>query len=72
MRVMTGPSCWTSYQRENLIILYLPSIFMIEYFATMLFEVFVHQISTEADLTSVGTEQNKIDEKNEKKKIENS
>lgn len=45
---------------------------MIEYFATMLFEVFVHQISTEADLTSVGTEQNKIDEKNEKKKIENS
>ena len=72
MRVMTGPSCWTSYLRENLIILYLPSIFMIEYFATMLFEVFVHQISTEADLTSVGTEQNKIDEKNEKKKIENS
>lgn len=67
MRVMTGPSCWTSYLRENLIILYLPSIFMIEYFATMLFEVFVHQISTEADLTSVGTEQNKIDEKNEKK-----
>ena len=72
MRVMTGPSCWTSYLRENLIILYLPSIFMIEYFATMLFEVFVHQISTEADLTSVGTEQNKIDGKNEKKKIENS
>lgn len=42
---------------------------MIEDFATMLSEVFILQISAEAP---GGTEQNKIDEKNEKKKIENS
>ena len=42
---------------------------MMEDFATVLSEVFILQISAEA---SGGTEQNKIDEKNEKKKIENS